>query len=58
MEMSVLKIVVVKSPCHVCLCDPMGFSTPGLPVPQHVLEFAQSSGSLHHCKIIKCYLQN
>ena len=23
------------------LCDPMGCSTPGLPVPYHLLEFAQ-----------------
>ena len=29
------------------LCDPMDCSAPGLPVPHHLLEFPQSSCSLH-----------
>ena len=29
------------------LCDPVDCSAPGLPVPHHLLEFAQSSCSLH-----------
>ena len=33
--------VVVQSPSRVQLCDPMDCSTPGFPVPHHLLEFAQ-----------------
>ena len=33
--------VVVQSPSHVQLCDPMDCSTPGLPAPHHFLEFAK-----------------
>ena len=32
-------LIVVQSPSHVQLCDPMDCSTPGLPVPHHLLEF-------------------
>ena len=32
---------VVQSLIHVWLCNPMDCSTPGLPVPHHLLEFAQ-----------------
>ena len=34
-------IVVVQSPSRVQLCDSMDGSTPGLPVPHHLPEFAQ-----------------
>ena len=33
--------VVVQSPSHVPLCDPMDSRTPGLPVPHHLPKFAQ-----------------
>ena len=33
--------VVVQSPSPVLFCDPMDCSTPGLPVPHHLPEFAQ-----------------
>ena len=33
--------LVVQSPSHVQLCDPMDSRIPGLPVPHHVLKFAQ-----------------
>ena len=36
-----ISVVVVQSPSHVRLCDPMDCSTPGLPVPPHLLEFGQ-----------------
>ena len=36
-----LKISSVQSLSHVQLCNPMDCSTPGLPVPQHLLKFAQ-----------------
>ena len=35
------EVVVVQLPSHVELCDPMDCSTPGLPVPHHLLKFAQ-----------------
>ena len=34
-------VLVVQLPSCVCLCDPMDCSTPGLPVPHHLPEFAQ-----------------
>ena len=34
-------VIVVQSSSHVQLCDPIGCSTPGLPVPHHLLESAQ-----------------
>ena len=37
-----LRIVVVVQSCSVmAFCIPMDYSTPGLPVPHHLLEFAQ-----------------
>jgi len=36
-----LFVAVVQSPSHVRLCDSMDCSMPGLPVPHHLLEFAQ-----------------
>ena len=38
---SSMDIVVVQSPSHVRLCNPMDCSTPGLPVPHHLPKFAQ-----------------
>ena len=35
-------VVVVQSPSHVHLWDPMDCSTPGFPVLHHLLEFAQT----------------
>ena len=37
----ILFVVVVQSPSHVWLCDPMDYSMPDLPVTNHLLEFAQ-----------------
>ena len=37
----IILYVVVQSPSHVRLCDHTDCSTPGLPVPHHLLEFAQ-----------------
>ena len=34
-------IVVVQSPSHVWLCNPMGWSMPALPVPHHLPKFPQ-----------------
>ena len=34
-------VVIVQSPSHVWLCDHMDCSTPGLPVPHHLPDFAQ-----------------
>jgi len=34
-------VVVVQSPSRVTLCDPTDCSTPGLPLPHHLQEFAQ-----------------
>ena len=34
-------VVVVQSPSHVRLCDPMDCSMPGFSVPHHLPEFAQ-----------------
>ena len=38
---AVIIIVVVQSPSHVWLCDPMDCSTPGSSVLHYLLEFAQ-----------------
>ena len=34
-------VVVVQLPSHARLCDPVDYSTPGLPGSHHLLEFAQ-----------------
>ena len=38
---SIPNAVVVQSPSSVQLCNPMGSSMPGFPVPPHLLEFVQ-----------------
>ena len=35
-------VVVVQLLCHVRLCNPMNYSTPGFPVLHYLLEFAQT----------------
>ena len=45
--------VVVQLPSRVQLCDPMDCSTPGLPVPHHLQEFAQ-----HHVHCISDAVQS
>ena len=39
--LSIGYVVVVQPPSHVRLCEPMDCSTPGLPVPHYLPEFAQ-----------------
>ena len=34
-------LLLFSHPVVLTLCDPMDCSTPGLPVPHHLLEFAQ-----------------
>ena len=38
-------LFVVQSLSHVRLCDPVDCSTPGLPVPHYLLEFARVHGA-------------
>ena len=50
--LSIICVIVVQSPSHVPLCNPMDYSTLGLPVPQSVSSVAQSCLTL--CDPMDC----